>query len=309
MSESVDLLTLRVVVSAAELGSISAASHHLSLAVAAASARVSALEEDLGFKIFERSPRGVHLTPNGHMLVHRGRALLIDADRLSADLRDYGRGLQGHVRVLANSSSLLEVLPHVLGVFAAEYPQIQVQLDECGSPEVPVALLENRADIGIVDLSSAPQGLEFNVFFEDTLVLVTPEDHGLARRHRVSLLDALDSDFIMLADATALSNRLVAAAAQAGKPIRIRMRMRSFDAVTRMVAAGLGVGVLPLEAVAPQLATLPIRTVALEDAWAFRTHRIATRIDGYLSPAAGKLLEVLKSYPKSRLASASRERG
>ncbi|WP_109477517.1 LysR family transcriptional regulator [Paraburkholderia sp. C35] len=305
MNENVDLVTLRVVVAAADLGSISAASHSLDLAVAAASARVSALEEYLAFKVFERSPRGVYLTPNGHMLVERARALLLDADRLSADLRDYGRGLQGHVRVLANSSSLLEVLPQVLRTFQAEFPLIQVQLDECGSPEVPVALLEGRADIGIVDLSTAPNGLEFFDFFDDTLVLVTPADHKLALLQHASLHDALDSDFIMLANATALSNRLTAAAAQAGKPIRIRMRMRSFDAVTRMVAAGLGVGVLPYEAVAPQRTVLPIKTVPLDDAWARRTHRIATRLGGYLSPASRKLLEALREYSRNSRAHSS----
>ena len=106
MNEPIDLATLRVVVTAADLGSISAASDHLNLSVAAASARISLLEEALGFRIFDRSPRGVHPTPAGHMLLQRSRALLGDADRLAIDLQDYSRGLKGHVRVLANASAL-----------------------------------------------------------------------------------------------------------------------------------------------------------------------------------------------------------
>lgn len=293
MNNGIDLTTLRVVVTAADLGSISAASNRLDLAVAAASARITGLEDALGFRIFERSPRGVHLTPDGHMLVQRGRTVLNDADRFASDLHDYARGLRGHVRVLANSSALLEVLPARIEAFTRQYPLIQIGLDECGSPDIPIALLEGRADVGIVDLPIAPLGLTLTDFFEDTLVLLVPKNHRLAQHDRLPLCDALDEEFISLTDTTALAHRLTASAASVGKTIRIRMRMRGFDAVTRMVAAGLGVCVLPLEAVAPQLATLPLKVVALSDPWARRTHRIATRSDVQLSPAARTLIAAL----------------
>lgn len=105
-----DLLTLRVVIAVADCGSISAGSDSLQLAVAAASARISALESELGIRIFERSPRGVELTPVGRLLVQRGRELVDDADRLVTELRDWSLGLAGHVRMLANASALLQVV-------------------------------------------------------------------------------------------------------------------------------------------------------------------------------------------------------
>jgi len=114
MTERLDLLTLRVVIAVAESGSISAGSDRLQLAVAAASARISSMEAALGIRIFERSSRGVELTSAGRMLVQRGRELLADADRLATDLRDWSLGLAGHVRVLANASALLQVLPQRL---------------------------------------------------------------------------------------------------------------------------------------------------------------------------------------------------
>src|SRR6476660_7671549 len=104
MQEAIDLSTLRVVVAAADLGSISAASERLQLAVAAASSRITALEASLGFRVFERSSRGVQLTPAGQMLVQRSRALLTDADRLAQHLRGYSEGLPGHVCMLATTS-------------------------------------------------------------------------------------------------------------------------------------------------------------------------------------------------------------
>jgi DNA-binding transcriptional LysR family regulator len=296
MYESIDLATLRVVVAAADLGSISAASDRLQLAVAAASTRITALEASLGFRVFERSPRGVQLTPAGQMLVQRSRALLIDADRLALDLRGYGDGLQGHVRVLANTSALLEVLPQRLQAFMSEHPLIQVDIEERGSPEIPIPLLEGRADFGVVDLPVAPAGLALTPFFTDTLVLLTPGTHRLASRRRLALADALDEPFITLTDGTALSNRLMACAAQAGRTLHVRMRMRGFDAVSRMVAAGLGVGVLPLQAIAPQLAHLDVKAVPLTDAWARRTHSIATRTGVPLAPAARTLVRALTRH-------------
>jgi DNA-binding transcriptional LysR family regulator len=293
MHESIDLSTLRVVVAAADLGSISAASERLQLAVAAASARITALEESLGFRVFERSSRGVQLTPAGQMLVQRSRALLTDADRLAQHLRGYSEGLQGHVRVLANTSALLEVLPQRLATFMQAHPLIRIDLEERGSPEIPLALIEGRADFGVVDLPVPPAGLAFTPFFSDTLVLLTSRSHRLASRRKLRLAEALDEPFITLHDGTALSNRLVTSAADAGRPLNVRMRMRGFDAVCRMVAAGLGVGVLPLEAIAPQMAHLPLSAVPLSDPWARRTHHIATRADAPLAPAALTLIRAL----------------
>ncbi len=293
-SSPLDLATLRVVVLAADLGSISAASDRLSLAVAASSTRISALENALGFRVFERTSRGVRLTPAGHMLVQRSRALLNDSDRLVADLRDYSQGLTGRVHMLANASAVLEVLAPQLQAFMREHPLIHIDLEECNSPDVPVRLLEGRADFGIVDLPLAPQGLELVDFCTDTLVLMVQRGHALARHKAIALRDVLDQHFITMVDGTALSNRLLTSAAELGRPLHIRMRMRSFDAVCRMVASGIGVGVLPLEASAPQLAYLPIEAVGLTDPWARRTHRLATRTGVALSPAAQTLVDALR---------------
>lgn len=294
MNEPLDLTTLRVVVAAAELGSISAAGDRLQLAVAAASARITTLEENLGLRVFERSSRGVQLTPAGQMLVQRGRELLADSDRLSLDLHDYAKGLQGHVRLVANTSAVLELLPARLERMAREHPLIRIDVEERGSRDIPLLLLEARADLGIVDMAHAPQGIAFRDCFADTLVLVVPAGHALDGIGAVTFEDALEETFIALADGTALSSRLIASASLSGRPLKVRMQMRSFDAVCRMVAGGLGVAVLPLEAIGPQLASLPVRVVRLKDEWAARTHRIAIRSEVPPSPATRTLIACLE---------------
>ena len=268
MTDSIDLTTLRVIAAAADLGSISAASDRLNLAVAAASVRISALEDHLGFRVFERSSRGVQLTPGGHLLVQRSRELLADADPARARPARLQPGLQGYVRILANSSAILEALPGKLEHVMRSHPLIRVDVEERSSPDIPMAVLDGRADLGIVDIGNPPQGLVLQDLFTDTLVLVVPSAHPLADRDRIALIDAMDQDFIALTDGTALSNRVMLAARQAGRNRPHPHANARFDAVCRMVAAGLGVGVLPLEAVGPQLACLPITAVPLSDPWA-----------------------------------------
>lgn len=294
MSETLDLQTLRVVLAVADCGSISAGSQQADLALAAASARITALESALGLALFERGPRGVRLTPDGHAFVQRARLLVADADRLAGDMRDRAAGLQGSLRVLANASAMLEWLPERLARFGRSHPRIHVELEERSSPDIPLALLEGRADLGIVDLLHPLQGLAFSDLFRDTLVAVLSRGHALATEPALRFEQLLGEAFVSLTDGNAISGRLGAAALELGRPLRVRLQMRSFDAVCRMVAAGLGVGVLPVQAITPQLGALAIVGVPLSDRWAQRTHRLATRAGATPSPALTALLAALR---------------
>lgn len=291
---SIDLTTLRVVIAVAECGSISAGAQRADLALGAASARIAALETTLGVALFQRSSRGVRITPAGHVLVQRGRELLADVDRLAVDLRDLAQGLRGSVRVLANASAMLELLPARLACFGQTHPLIRVELEERSSPDIPLSLLDGRADLGIVDIAHPLQGLHFQDLFSDTLVLIVPQGHALAGQAGVCFEAVLGEDFVALTDGNAISGRLTAAALQLGQTLHMRLQMRSFDAVCRMVAAGLGVGVLPVQAIAPQLAGLPIVAVPLAEAWAARTHRLVTREGIALPPAVQALVQALQ---------------
>ena len=295
MTERLDLQTLRVVIAVAESGSISAGSDRLQLAVAAASARISALESALGVRIFERSPRGVELTSTGRLLVQRGRELLADADQLAVDVRDWSLGLAGQVRLLANASALLEMLPARLEAFTRSHPRIRVDVEERMSPEIASALLEGRADVGVVDVITPSHGLAFHAFFRDSLDLIVPQSHALAGASGLRLADVMDQNFIVIAGTNAVTTRLLNAASALGENIKVRMQMRSFDAACRMVAAGLGVAVLPREAIAPQLQFLPLRAVPLADDWTQRTHFLALRTGDDAPAAAHTLVQALRA--------------
>jgi len=294
LNERLDLLSLRVVIAVAESGSISAGSDRLQLAVAAASARISAMEAALGIRIFERSSRGVELTSAGRMLVQRGRELLVDADRLATDLRDWSLGLAGQVRMLANASALLQVLPRRLDEFTRSHPRIHVDVEERMSPEIHAALADGRADVGVVDVVTPAAGLAYFPFFHDQLMLIVPAGHPLAGAGEVRLHQLLGENFIVIAGSNAVSTRLFNAATALGETLKVRMQMRSFDAASRMVAAGLGVAVLPAEALAPQLAHLALQAIPIAEEWAQRTHYLALRTGNEAPAAARTLVEALR---------------
>lgn len=293
MNGPLDLQTLRVVLAVAEAGSISAGSQRLGLALAAASARISALESALGVRVFERSPRGVELTAAGRRLVQRGTEVLADADRLAAELCDWGVGLAGRVRLLANASALLQELPQRLEAFARTHPRIRVDVAEGTSLHILDEVAEGRADVGIVDAARPAQGLEFLPFCSDDLVLVVPASHALAGQDRVRFEALLEQVFIVFEGVNAVSTRLFNAASLVGRSLDVRMRMRSFDAACRLVAAGHGVSVMPRQALAPQLAHLPLRALSIDEAWARRTHCLALRSDASATAVARTLAQAL----------------
>ncbi len=206
-----DLTTLRVIVAVAESGSMSAGSDRAGLALGAVSGRITALERATGTALFERSNRGVRTTATGQFLVQRARELLAEADRLTLDLHDAARQLQGHVRVMANASSIIEYLPARLAAFQAAHPRIRVEVEERSSPEIPLALLDGSADLGLLDMPYAVQGLDAVDLFSDTLVVVVPAGHALARQ-RVLDMDALmELPLVCLPDGNAISGRLTCA--------------------------------------------------------------------------------------------------
>lgn len=284
----------------AEAGSITAGAARANLALAAAGARVRGMEAVLGARLLERGRHGVTLTPAGHALLAHARALLAQAERMHEELAAHaGGGDAGHVRMLSNTNALTEHLPDALGRFLAAYPRVTVDLQERLSDEIVGLVAEGAAELGIVAATADRGGLQSYPFRTDRFVLVVPEGHALARRERIAFAEVLDLDLVGLDEASALQRFLAARAARLGRRPRLRVRLRSFDAVCRMVEAGVGVGVVPETTARAAGRALAIRAVPLADGWAVRELRLcvrdlstlpplARRLAGHLSPALGR---------------------
>jgi DNA-binding transcriptional LysR family regulator len=277
----VDLVSLSLFALVARTGSISRGAALAALAVGAASKRLSDLEHALGTTLLERHSRGVSLTEAGLALQRHAQRILSDVDQMTADLSDYASGLTGVVRLWANTSAVTQFLPAQVSGFVRDNPRIRIELEESDSHEIVVAVLDGRADLGIFADRTPALGLHVLNYRQDRLVLVAPAGHPLARRKAVRWAQAVEYDFVTLAKATSLHKRLEMETETLGRRLKNRIQVRSFDAMCRMVAAGMGIAVLPDVAVEPLLKPLDLRRVALDEPWSDRRLLIGVRdLDG-----------------------------
>ena len=256
-----DLTDLRLFVQVVEAASITHGGGRAHLALASASARIRGMEEALGIALLERGRRGVTPTPAGRALLHHARQVLQQMERMRGELADYARGLRGHVRLLSNTAALSEFLPEALAEFLVAHPNIDVDLEERPSDEIADALREGVADAGIVSDAVDLAGLETMPFRTDRLVLVVPSGHPLARRRQLAFRDVVGRDFVGLSPGSALQDYLARHAQRLGRRLKLRVRLRGFDAVCRMVAEGVGLAIIPETAARRCRETMAIEVV------------------------------------------------
>jgi DNA-binding transcriptional LysR family regulator len=226
--------------------------------------------------------------------------LLHQATQLDDEMRRHASGSRGYVRVYANISAIVEFLPGALASFATTHPDIHVHLEEHVSTEIAAAVADNCADLGIVSELPVIDGLSTVPFRNDELVLVLQPGHALARRSTISFAEIADQPFVGLHAGSSLHRLLMHAAAEAGTTLKWRIHVTSFDAACGMVAAGLGISVVPRAATTAYIRSLSLASVPLSDAWAQRQLFLCVRANSVLHSAANLLFEHLRSQQQTR---------
>ncbi|MGH7060301.1 MAG: LysR substrate-binding domain-containing protein [Stellaceae bacterium] len=265
-----DLADLRLFLAVVEAGSITHGAERLNLAIAAASTRIRNMEAELGIPLLLRERQGVVPTAAGRTLVQHARVLAEQAERMRGDLAQYAQGVRGQIRLFSNTNALSEFLAEPLSEFLAAHPQVNIDLEERLSGEIVAAVADGTAEIGIVAGMVETAGLETWPFRTDRFVLVTAPGHPLASLPQAAFLQTLDYDFVGLDRASALQRFLSDKAERAGRHLKLRVQLRSFDAVCRLVECNVGIGIVPATTVERQARTMAIGRVELADEWAVR---------------------------------------
>jgi DNA-binding transcriptional LysR family regulator len=289
-----DLVDLNLFRHVVDAGSITRGAERANLALAAASTRIRNMEKSLGASLLVRGRQGVAPTPAGRTLLQHARVLLAQAERLREDLGTFAGGLAGQIRILSNTNALTEFLPEALGTFLASHPQVSIDLEERLSDEIVGLIAEGVADIGIVAGTVDTGRLSTYPFRSDRFVLVVPRGHALAASPRIAFAEVLEHDFVGLDRASALQRFLADKAGRIGQPLKLRVQLRSFDAVCRMVEAGVGLGIVPDTTAQRAARTMAIATVDLDDPWALRDLTLCIRSLDELPPSARQLVEHLR---------------
>ncbi len=288
-----DLFDLRLFCNVAEAKSLTRGADKSCISLAAASARIKQMEESVGAKLLHRGAQGATLTAAGETLLYHARLVLQQMEHLSCDMQDYGRGIKGHVRVFANTTSISEFLPERLAGFLTRHTEVQLDLREYLSEEIVRAIAAGEADIGIVAGDVATGDFEAAAFGRNELVLVVPRGHRFEGAVSVAFIDTLAEQHVALHHGSGIHRFLQLRAELAGRDYHPRVQVSSFEAICRMIEAGVGVGVLPVSSARRNSRVMEIALVPLSDAWAERELKVIARDREQLPVSARALFDHL----------------
>lgn len=287
---SYDLTDLRLFVAIADAKNLTRGAERVHLAPSSASHRMRSLEASMGTPLLIREPRGISLTRAGDALLRHARQILAQLEQMHADLTPYAKGVRGHVSLWANTHATHAFLPDSLSTFLQRHPQVTITLEEHTSPEVVLAVARGEVDVGVVADTVEGAEVELIPYRADRLVLIAPIDHSIARRPSALFAEVLDYPFVMLHAGSAIHTFTMNAAAALGRHLQVRIQVRSFEAVCRMVSAGVGLGLVPRSALTERA---PLAVVELEEPWAQRDLKVCVRKREALSGFAADLVACL----------------
>jgi DNA-binding transcriptional LysR family regulator len=288
-----DLASLEILVAAVEEKSLSRAAERVHLVTSAASKRISELERRLGTILLLRHGRGVEPTPAGAVLYQQAKVILRTVAQARDSLAAYSSGGVPSIRLVANSSAVLQFLPREISSFARKMPAARVDLLEAFSYDVPRMVADGQADIGIYHAEHPASGVVSRPYRRDRIALVVPVGHPLSGRKSLRFNDALDYDFLGNFPRHSLEEFLTLAGASITRPVRVRAQVSNPEARCAMVREGLGLAVMPEGIASNYVGRMGLVVVPLSDAWAERHLFVCVRDPQALSPQVKALLDHL----------------
>ncbi len=290
----IDPTSARLFLSIVEEGSIARAAAREHIVPSAVSRRLAELEALFGIALVERNRRGVTPTPAGEALAHHARMIRQAIERMHDEMTEYLKGIRGHIRVRVSASSLSAGLPSQLQSFMRAYRQIRLDLEELDTPQVFREIAEGRADVGIAPDLVRHDALELFPYHRYDLAVAMPAGHTLARHRALRYTQALRHDQVELGQGSALSTLLDNAAAQTSLVKRTRIRVHGFEAVCRMIASGMGIGIVPALLKPTNEKLYGLKFVPLAESWAHPLICIVVRDMDSLPSAARALVTHLR---------------
>jgi DNA-binding transcriptional LysR family regulator len=263
-----DLRRLRYFVAVAEEGHVTRAAERLGMAQAPLSQQIKTLERELGAQLFRRRPRGVELTDAGAALLVEARAILGRITEAEAVVARAARGEEGRVRVgFTNSACFHPATSAAIRAFRAAAPQVALSFDQAGTAELIEKLQSGEVDAAIIRTATArPEGVALHALAEEPMIAALPAGHPLAAAETLALADLAAETFIAYprAEGAGLYDALIAACHGAGFSPRIGYETPQMIATLSLVAAGLGVSVVPASLTRMRLEGVEYRELAGE---------------------------------------------
>lgn len=240
-----DIRHLHYFLEVARQKSFTKAAQFLYITQPSISKTVKSLEEELGVTLFERYGKKVELTDAGEVFARQAQEIVTSFHNLSSELDDLMNLKRGHIRIGLPPMIGSSFFPKVIGEFYKQYPDITFELIEDGGKKVQSDVASGALDIGVTVLPADETLLDGYIFVTESLKVVLHPTHALAGEKEINLSDLRDDAFIIFREDFTLHDRIIGACQKAGYQPRIIYESAQWDLISNMVAAGLGVALMP----------------------------------------------------------------
>lgn len=297
-----NLRALHYFVTLADLKHFSKAADACFVSQPTLSTQIRKLEEELGIQLVERSPKNILLTPVGEEIARRAQQVLHEIEQIRTLARRSHQPDEGTLRLGLFPTLAPYLLPHVVPQLRARYPRLHLQLSEEKTADILRLLQRGSLDAALLALPIANEGLEVEVLFQEPFVVAVPGDHALASRDTIGLEDLNGSEMLLLEDGHCLREHALEVCALAGAHERVDFHATSMETLRQMVAANVGITLMPMLSVKPPIA--PTGNLAIRPfsgSAPFRTIAMVWRSSSALGPFLRELSECFKALPEGLL--------
>lgn len=290
---NVSTRVLRALIALDDVRHFSLAAERCNVTQSAFSQMIAKLEADVGLRLVDRDRRRVSLTPDGDRLVASARRMIAELDEIGADLRDRASMGKGRVAVATSPPFAAHWLPPLIAQYRAKYPGIRVELFDRLPQRCLDLVRERQADFAILSAPGPLAGLQYRVLLQESFVLACPAGHPLALRKRVDLHDLQGARLIRYARTGSLGQHLEYWLR--GIAVEDAMEVEQLPTVAGLVAAGLGVSVVPSIAI-PFFGATKVKLVPVASPNLDRPIHLVWQTSSVLGPAAQALVDLLEKY-------------
>ncbi|MBB3037154.1 LysR family transcriptional regulator [Hoyosella altamirensis] len=238
---------LHLFISVAEYGQVTAAAEELGIAQPTLSRRLRRLEQSVGASLFDRHGKRISLNVNGEIYLEHARRAKAELDAARRRIADLANPSQGTVRIGFLHSFGVRLVPRLIREFRSHEPRVRFELSQDAATVITDMVESGRIDVGIVSPRPVSGGVAWSLLTNQQLSLAVPEGHPMATRQSVDLAEAASEPFITMRQGYGMRRILDELCAAANFQPRITFETSELFTISGMVAAGLGVAIMPIE--------------------------------------------------------------
>jgi len=296
----VELRQLQYFVKVAKKQHVTQAAEEMHIAQSAVSRQIRQLEDELGVTLFVQKGRNLQLTPVGQLFLTRVESILSDLERAVVEIHEFLDPYAGEIRLGFPHSLGINLLPRIVAEFRKKYPKVKFKFKQGTFQSLIRGIINREIDLALISpVPDKAEHVKGEILFTEELYAILPPDHPLAGSSAIRLEQLKDEPFVMFSEGYSLRSIVMEACHQAGFKPNISFEGEETDYIRGLVAAGMGVSLLPEMALADQCQMMPAK-VRVTEPHVSRTIGMISREDEKLPLVAETFQAFLLDYFKKK---------